>query len=299
MLPVIPCALLAAEWVVCFFFGMQIFGNTAMHRLGELTVCVILVIGFLRLVAVVISFAIAWRCNTQSLGQGVLAWVRTVVLESCNVFLAFSIFIPFKWVLAPRLSRAPQSQETVDLLVHGLISNSGVWWLFGRRLRVWNKALVDSVDLGPPFQSIDIAAEVLHRKLLALEALKPRRIILIGHSMGGLAAIACLRNHPNHLVEHVITIGTPHLGSLSALVLPLTNLIEMCPESRWLRQLRTRESHESTARFTSIFSRHDNLVIPFGYGAMRGSSEVEYQGIGHLSLLFDRRICRDVSQRIG
>lgn len=301
MLPLVPLALFLLEWLVCFFFGMQLFGDTAMHRLGELTVCVLLWMGWVRLASVTFSFAIASRLNSPPTRQRVLPRLKTIAFETGAAFIAFSFLIPLKWLFAPRLKQAPQPGSTIILLVHGLISNSGIWWLFARRMRKLHQALIDSVDLGPPFQSIDLAADRLNRKLRELEALKPARIILIGHSMGGLVARACLQKHPSALVEQVFTLGTPHCGSLSALVLPFTNLIQMRPSSAWLKHLAGVEAVYAgrPVPMTSIYSRHDNLVIPYGNGFLEGSVAVESVGVGHLSLLFDAKICGDIAQRIG
>jgi triacylglycerol lipase len=301
MLPLVPLALVALEWIVCFFLGMQIFGDTASRRIGELTLCVMLWIGWVRLASVGFSFAMASCLNSLSSRQRLLPRLCTIAFETWATFIAFSFLIPFKWLFAPRLKKPPQPGATIILLVHGLISNSGIWWLFARRMRGLNKALIDSVDLGPPFQSIDLAGEVLDRKLRALEDFKPSRIVLIGHSMGGLVARASLQKRRCALVEQIFTLGTPHRGSLSALVLPLTNLIQMRPSSAWLKHLHGIEAGITgpSVPVTSIYSRHDNLVIPFESGLMEGSVAVESSGVGHLSLLFNANICRDIAQRIG
>ncbi|MEK0082268.1 esterase/lipase family protein [Benzoatithermus flavus] len=50
-----------------------------------------------------------------------------------------------------------------------------------------------------------------------LDALPYRRLILIGHSMGGLdARYAASRLDPEHRISHVVTIGTPHRGTAVA-----------------------------------------------------------------------------------
>lgn len=60
---------------------------------------------------------------------------------------------------------------------------------------------------------------------LAIDAIKSKtsaqKVILVGHSMGGLAAREYLRSYYNNDVAKIVTIGTPHYGS---------NLTEM-PES--------------------------------------------------------------------
>jgi triacylglycerol lipase len=48
-------------------------------------------------------------------------------------------------------------------------------------------------------------------------ALPQRRLVLVGHSMGGLdARLAAVRHDPRRRVGHVLTVGTPHRGSTAA-----------------------------------------------------------------------------------
>jgi triacylglycerol lipase len=39
-------------------------------------------------------------------------------------------------------------------------------------------------------------------------------------------------------------------------------------------------------RLTAIYSRHDNMVIPFEAAQMEGAGNVELSGMGHLGLLY-------------
>ncbi len=291
MLPAIPIALILTEWGLCVFVGMQFFGDTAMRRLGELTTCILLWIFCLRLLAVALSFGVASRMNGRSFQQPWHLWVGTIVREAWNIVIGFSILIPLRHLFAPRLSLRKSAQhakgKTIVVLVHGLLSNSGIWFVFARRLARRTDALIDSVDLGPAFQSINLAIPRLDARLHALEQLESARIVLIGHSMGGLVCRAWLQAHPKSAVTQLITLGTPHQGSMSALAFPLTNLREMRPNSPWLQAL------EPTCAVPTacVFSKHDNLVIPFESGCFKEAMPHELSGLGHLSLLFDRPTC--------
>jgi triacylglycerol lipase len=189
--------------------------------------------------------------------------------------------------------------ETVVLLVHGLLSNSGVWWLFGRRLQ---KALsgqfkclsVDSIDLGAPFASLDSYVDVLDQHIKMLRQNKNVEIILIGHSMGGLVCRAWLSANEGTNIRRLITIGTPHQGSQSANLLSATNLKQMRPESVWLQKLPA----NPTIKTTAIYSLHDNLVIPFTSGFSKDFDSVQLSETGHLGLLFDKRVIVSVNALI-
>jgi triacylglycerol lipase len=298
MLPAIPITLFLIEWVLCFTVGMHLFGDTAMRRLGELSTCVVLWIFGVRILSVAFSFVAAKRLNTRSIQQPWHRWLVTVFHEAWSIVIGFSLFIPLRRIFAPRLSVRDYpgkiQGKTIILLVHGLLSNSGIWFLFARRLARRTGALIDSVDLGPTFQSIDRSVPRLHERLRQLEQLSPAKIVLIGHSMGGLACRAWLQSNSKGSVSQLITLGTPHQGSMSALILPFTNLREMRPSSAWLKAL----SPSCAVPTTCIFSRHDNLVIPFDNGRFDGAMPEELTGLGHLSLLFDRATSDLVSKLI-
>jgi triacylglycerol lipase len=298
MLPAIPITLILIEWILCFTVGMHLFGDTAMRRLGELSACILLWIFGVRLLAVAFSFAAAKRLNTGSIQQAWHVWVVTIFREAWSIVVGFSFFIPLRRLFAPRLNvrdSAGRTQgKTIVLLVHGLLSNSGIWFLFARRLARRTGSLVDSIDLGPTFQSIDLSVPRLDERLRQLEQLSPARIILIGHSMGGLACRAWLQSNSKGSVSQLITLGTPHQGSMTALLFPFTNLRQMRPGSAWLKAMAT----SCAVPTTCIYSRHDNLVIPFENGRFEGATHQELIGLGHLSLLFDRATADLVSDLI-
>jgi triacylglycerol lipase len=292
----LPVLIFAAELTFSILFGMRMMGDTMMHRLGELSICILLWLLAVRITALLLSFGFAFRHLEKSQQQPFGAWVRTFFREFCATLLAFTFLIPFRFFFAPRRSPDPPVPETVVLLVHGLLSNSGVWWLFGRRLQ---KALsgqfkclsVDSIDLGAPFASLDSYVDVLDQHIKMLRQNKNVEIILIGHSMGGLVCRAWLSANEGTNIRRLITIGTPHQGSQCANLLSARNLKQMRPESVWLQKLPA----EPTIKTTAIYSVHDNLVIPFTSGFSNDFDSVQLAETGHLGLLFDKRVIDSVN----
>ncbi len=300
MLPAIPLIFLILEVTICTTLGMHFMNELLTRRLGEFTLLIVLWITLMRLLAVGCSFLFALNRNKPTHEQSRAEFFKMLMKETLSVFFAFSIFIPLKRLFAPTLKASVPTNKTIVLLVHGLISNSGIWWLFARRLAKSGIVFVHSIDLGPPFQSIDSAALVLNKTLNQLEALKPTKIVIVGHSMGGLVARSCLLAKGRPLVSEIITIGTPHQGSLTANALPLANLRQMRPNSEWLLQLRASEKR-AVSKLTpviALYSTHDNLVVPYTSGSHIGSQSLEVQHLGHLSLLFDSSICATVVSMI-
>ena len=193
---------------------------------------------------------------------------------------------------------APDAPMPV-VLVHGYLCNRQLWRPFARWLARRGHA-VRGVDLEPVFGSIDGYAPIVAQ---AVEELRARcgapRVALVCHSMGGLAARAYLRANPDAPVACVVTLGTPHRGTVHARLGQGENAAQMRPDSDWLKALADSESAESLGRFTVVFSHHDNIVAPQTVQTLPGARTVAFSGVGHLSLAFDPRVWSVVAQAVA
>ncbi len=271
-------------------------GDSMMYRLGELSICILLWLVAVRLAALLLSFGFAFRKLAIQQRQSFRNWARTFLHEFFATLLAFTFLIPFKHFFAPHRKANHSEPETVVLLVHGLLSNSGVWWLFSHRVKAslagqYKNLSIDSVDLRAPFASLDSYVKVLDRRVNIIRQNENVEIILVGHSMGGLVCRSWLSTNNRTDVKQLITIGTPHQGSQCATPFSAANLKQMRPSSVWLKNLPTKPSIKTTA----IYSVHDNLVVPFTSGFCDTFNSVQLTGTGHLGLLFDRVVVSKVT----
>jgi hypothetical protein len=62
---------------------------------------------------------------------------------------------------------------------------------------------------------------------------------------------------------------------------------DLIPNSDFLKRLAAAPI-PGNVQFTSIFSRNDNLVLPFDSGRMEGAHNMELSGLGHSTLLYHR-----------
>ena len=157
----------------------------------------------------------------------------------------------------PSCRRGPLSRIPHPiLLVHGF-GGSGVVWeknygvvpyfeslglQFGGTLRVAPNGKVSrdrsgggrdffAVSFRDPYSSIsDQGAELAFAVAEVRRLSRAKEIVLVGFSMGGLTSRQYLVTHPgDHHVRHLVTIGTPHLGS------PLANGYDL---AKWLEEHR-------------------------------------------------------------
>jgi triacylglycerol esterase/lipase EstA (alpha/beta hydrolase family) len=188
---------------------------------------------------------------------------------------------------------APRPAARPVILVHGVLVNDGVWLPFRRRLAAAGFDSVYTLNYGPPYASIDRFAAQLARKIERVcAATGATAVTLVCHSMGGLVARTCLRDYGSARIAGIVTIGTPHHGSVLAWMYFGRCLAQMRPGNRWLAQLNRDEGEAPPVPLTSIWSRHDSMVAPQASCELRGADNVVLVGIGHNALLGDMRVTK-------
>ncbi len=65
------------------------------------------------------------------------------------------------------------------------------------------------------------------------------------------------------------------------------------PGSAFLQRLATTPL-PAEARISTIYSRHDNMVLPYEHARLDGAHNIELTGSGHTSLLFRRRVLHSI-----
>jgi triacylglycerol lipase len=150
-----------------------------------------------------VTYAWAWAYHSPAPPLSPGQAVRMVLGEYASCVLSFVLIFPFeRWWMAPdRLSGGaeqaagrPGARPPV-LLVHGYSCSRAAWWWLRRRLEAagWRVA---TISLEPIYGSIDDFVEPLARRIAAVLAeTGAERLLLVGHSMGGLVARAYLQRH--------------------------------------------------------------------------------------------------------
>jgi pimeloyl-ACP methyl ester carboxylesterase len=164
--------------------------------------------------------------------------------------------------------------------------------------RAWKRLLdsgvlrefnVATVNLEPIFGDIDAYAEVVHGAVERLRAATgAARVVLVGHSMGGLASRVYLRRHGDAHVARVVTLASPHHGTVFGRLGHSRNARQMGRGSRFIAQVAA-DDRGRWARFTTVATRDDNLVVPRSSPLLPGSRQIEIDGVGHLALIEDPR----------
>ncbi len=209
-------------------------------------------------------------------------------------FLLFPFGRPFRFISATDVGPPV-------LLLHGYGSNSGFWKPMTQAL---SRAGIShaAIDLEPIMGSIDdYAASIEHAVHALCSASGQQEVIVLGHSMGGLAARAWLRAVGSERVAGVITLGTPHSGTTLAGYGTGLNARQMEPdqEGGWLQTLAAAEDNPRRSLFVSIYSRHDNIVAPQSSAVLSGATNIGLDFVGHVALGFDAQVHKCVLAQIS
>lgn len=207
-----------------------------------------------------------------------------------------SLWATVTWPLFGVLGRRYEPLERGErpvLLVHGYGMTRTVFLALGRTLA--------KRGLGPlvGFSYLSLrsvpssAARLALGVARTLEKEGAQKVDIVCHSLGGLVAryyVECLGGAP--YVRRIITIGTPHQGTLLGHVAPGASGLDLRPGSAVLLDL---AASPSSVPLTSIYSLADNIVVPPENGRLAGlGKEIVFDDLGHAALLSSPRVFQAV-----
>lgn len=244
-----------------------------------------------------IASVLAGDTRTSEHRLGLLGWLRCLAEEVACSIATFLIRQPL-FGSVPLASASGSSTTVPILFIHGYFCNRAVWrpaasW-FAERGHV-----TGSVNLEPVYGSIDDYPAIIDEAVRALCAHSGhQKVVLVCHSMGGLAARAYLRTYGRSAIAHVFTLGTPHRGTWLARLGHGINSKQMCLVSTWRSELERAEPAGFGAAFTTILSLHDNVVMPQSIQTVPGATVYRLSGKGHLRLTMDADVWQIIADEL-
>ena len=160
-----------------------------------------------------------------------------------------------------------------------------------RALRRSGHRNVYTQSLEPVFGDIEDLGELVAQRIEAiLAATGAPKLVVVAHSMGGLAMRAYLRRHGAQRAARLIMLGTPHHGTAHARTVRGLgrNLRQMCRNSAWLSELNA--APLPPVPMVNVWSWHDSIVTPPDYARLEGARNLELAGLGHLEMALSPRI---------
>jgi triacylglycerol lipase len=227
-----------------------------------------------------------------NLGEHFRAWWGEV--RAC--ILVFHWWQPFwRAAIADNLNvRSGAGNQRGVVLLHGFFCNRAFWTHWLKRMRTEQRVFV-AVDLEPAFGSIDAYVETIDSAIRKVQQVTGLAPVIVGHSMGGLAARAWLTSNAAKGVDAVaihraITLGTPHHGTWTARFSHATNGAQMKKDNAWLSLLAEKEKKLQNVQFTCFYSNCDNIVFPVSSAKLEGADNRMVRNRGHIDMAHDPEV---------
>lgn len=187
-----------------------------------------------------------------------------------------------------------ESAGTPILLVHGIMDNRSVFAVFRRTLRRRGFGAVHAVNYSLWTGDIRAAARQLRRHVEQVcEQAGTDRVHIVGHSLGGMIARYYVqRMGGSAVVDTLVTLGSPHRGTLAAHLVPTPLARQLRPGSDLMHELAL-PAPGCPTRFLVVWSRLDHMVVPQRNARLSHPDldveQLELRDVGHLSLPIDPR----------
>ncbi len=256
-------------------------------------VCVAVILAVLRYGAFILSNGIAGQL--PEVRDGVEHFGRAVGVGMLKAVAADCIVLP-SCLLALLPEREKFMPGTPVLMVHGLYHNKSAWTVFRRRLEQAGFSNLHTFQYNSFTKDFDAALAGMESKLDQLLASNPhRRVILVGHSLGGLV-LRCVAGKPayRNRVAALITLGSPHKGSDLAW-LGGNRMARALIPGRYISQTVERTSDPDCPRL-GIYTLTDDYVFPLDKlrTGRPGWQEHVCSPMSHVWMLFSKEVAETV-----
>lgn len=287
-----------ATWTALASRAVQHGWGVAAAAGGAIAGALMVRLALVCLTATTAHFARSPRSSGEGLG---LLGVAILVANEWRAMLANNLlWIPFeRQVLRTDPPLAPDARMPV-IVLHGYFSNRGTVCALARAL--------DAAGVGPVFvptlpaavAPIEEYAADLDRFLRAVtQATGQPRAFLVCHSMAGLGARAYMVAHGTGRVAGLVTLGSPHHGTVLAVLGVGANARQMRIGSEFVRSLEGAEGEGGPGcPALSVYTVHDNLVAPQDSSRLAWARNMPISGVAHLAMLLDARVHRAVLDEI-
>jgi triacylglycerol esterase/lipase EstA (alpha/beta hydrolase family) len=187
------------------------------------------------------------------------------------------------------------------VLLHGYAQHTANFLWLVRRLRRDGWLHLYGVGHTPLWGDIERSAARLGAVIDRIRAESgATEVDVVAHSMGGLVARAYIRTRGARCgIGRLITLGTPHRGTEAFSWLRLDPMLaQMRRGSALLSRLGADDPVPALTDCTAISSRDDALVSE-ECGYYPGAFNIRVRGVGHLSLLFSKRVYELVRENLA
>jgi hypothetical protein len=198
----------------------------------------------------------------------------------------------------------PLAARIPVVLVHGLVDNRSVFSVMHRNLRRRGFSQVFTWNYSPLLPDVARGATDLAAYIERIcERTGHDQVHVVGHSLGGLISRYLVqRQGGDRRVASLVTLGTPHQGSLWAHAVPTSLIRQLRPGSPVIQEL-AEPAPGCRTRVTAVYSDLDQMVVPTSSGRCEhpdlAARNVLFHGVGHMSLPRHRGVVDEVAATLA
>ena len=197
-----------------------------------------------------------------------------------------------------------EAAGTPIVLVHGIFDNRSIFTLLRRGLH--RRGFGSTYALNYSALTEDVRTVAARLGTLIEQVCGEtghERVHVIGHSLGGLIGRYLVqRLGGDERVHTLVTLGSPHQGTLPAHIVPLEIARQMRIDGDLIAEL-AEPAPGCRTRFVAFWSDIDQLVIPQSHARVEHpdlrARNVLVRGVGHLSLPVDGRVVREIATTLA
>ncbi len=230
------------------------------------------------------------RPSLAGLGFVVSEWIAT--LRAC----ALQPLFMGRPTVRRRAASAPAKPRPPVVLVPGYSLNRSSLQALARYLHQCGWEWVHVVNNAPYDAPINTYAAHLAREVQVLQAASGATTVdLVAHSMGGIVASTYVKQHGGaQTVRRLVTLGTPWAGSRLWVVTQRAHGAELAPDHPTVLA-----AQNPPCAVTSVWSPHDNIVLPATASKIAFGENRVLSGLGHCSLLYAHRAHAAVGEALA
>jgi triacylglycerol esterase/lipase EstA (alpha/beta hydrolase family) len=188
------------------------------------------------------------------------------------------------------------------LLVHGIDDTGAIFEIMAPALKAAGRAAIYTIDLQPNNGDASLA-ELAMQVSRRVEAIRLEthadHVDLIGFSLGGMVSryyVQCLGGDTR--VRRLVTISSPHAGTIAAYFRWNAGAADMRPWSPFLKELDDSVEVLQRVETTSIWTPFDLMILPCWSSRLKYVKERVIPVLSHPMMVRDARVCRAVIEAI-
>jgi triacylglycerol lipase len=191
----------------------------------------------------------------------------------------------------PLSARRSKGKMLPVLFIHGVFHNRSTFAWLKQKLTGHGFRHFKEVDLLTSVHPIPRLAEQIASVVSTMQRRhEVPQINIVGHSLGGIIARYYVQAMGGDgVVQNLITLGSPHGGTLWSNFSILSHLKDLSPKSEFMEKLQKLPPPQHT-RAIAVSGALDIMVRPKMSGFWPGVRNIHLKRVGHAGLLFSNRV---------